>query len=393
MGDEGMEMMRIRAGRVATWGVIVALILYAVVFVIEEGVQPFTSLEVVFHVLMFVAIACLLFAPRLMAVCIFAVVLIAETMPYTFTSTFLGIIMLMIACFVWGCEESNMWLSVFLPLFSCFYVLLVIALQGQGSYAIFILFIFLIITPWLAGFTSRRQRKERENILTRSKLEQAESKLRQQERDNRLAQAIHDSVTGDISAILLLASDDQVDLNQVRDVIVSKGKNALGEVHQVIDLLDGKNLQQAAAGVSHALHELSELCSRKDAEMERLQITGKSAATEEVNALPIPNDVFDVAASLVNEIYANIVRHCAPGTDTYSVTLKTNNECLVIMETNTTTGTRRRLRGAASGKGLAYQKQAIERVGGTLSTNLEAESWIMYCSMPLVKSEQSESLT
>ena len=118
-------------------------------------------------------------------------------------------------------------------------------------------------------------------MITNSRMEaeQAKARLREMESRNRIAEAIHDAVTGDLSAAVFVAQrhtgadsdingQDAKDWKQINDYV----RSALANVHRVIDELDMDITTLAEDDDGRALFDL--LCATMDDGDRRLRTLG-----------------------------------------------------------------------------------------------------------------------
>lgn len=227
---------------------------------------------------------------------------------------------------------------------------------------------------------------------TNSRMEAAQTKarLREMESRNRIAEAIHDAVTGDLSAAVFVAqrhigadpkhgqdAQDTRDWDQIDNYV----RSALANVHRVIDELDMDvtTLDDDADG--RALADLLDTTmANGDRRLRALgfDITSvRHVAGGKPSASPA---MAKLANGLLREIYANIARHAKPGSKVdLSVMLKPN----VIEITQINLAKTEQDDGQLSGgHGLAYFGKQIESCGGKLVTTLHDGDWTLFAYLP-----------
>lgn len=227
-------------------------------------------------------------------------------------------------------------------------------------------------------------------MITNSRMEaeQAKARLREMESRNRIAEAIHDAVTGDLSAAVFVAQrhtgadsdingQDAKDWKQINDYV----RSALANVHRVIDELDMDITTLAEDDDGRALFDL--LCATMDDGDRRLRTLGfditsvRHVAGGKPSASPA---MAKLANGLLREIYANIARHAQPGSKVdLSVMLKPN--AIEITQINLAQ-TKKDGSSLSRGHGLAYFGKQLESYGGKLTTTLHDDDWTLFAYLP-----------
>lgn len=252
---------------------------------------------------------------------------------------------------------------------------------------------------------------------TRKRFEAAQNKNRLQELESRarIADAIYDAVTGDLSAAAFVAqrhvagvsgspsavaggpvsaadAADAEDWRQINEYILF----ALTNVHRVIDELnmDATVLPGDADGEALA-NLLRATMNDGDRRLRKLgfEITsirhcagGKPSASRETAEL---------VNNLLREIYANIARHAAPGSKVdLSVILRPN--AIEITQINPM---KEGIAGAdghdnelPGGHGLASFKKQLESHQGTLTASAQDGSWTLFAYIPVTVIDDSPGL-
>lgn len=247
-------------------------------------------------------------------------------------------------------------------------------------------------------------------------------------REQELAHMIHDSVANDMSTIAMLAwraktVDDDAGM---LDAMYARSHHALDRVHEVIDVLNGKrNLDELGVGTAsfpsshdagsptvHPGHgpeasfdtQLEKYVEDQDRMMAMLGFVGVSR----LNSVPnpqVPAQVRQAAMRFMEEVYANIVRHCAmdvraddheadsnmtgasslagPEEPTYSLFVDMNGRRIRISEVNAIADeSRTMVRGRRHGGGIALHRAAIESLGGTLNASQQDGTWTLSAEIP-----------
>ncbi len=243
---------------------------------------------------------------------------------------------------------------------------------------------------------------------SRAEAEQAKARLREMESRSHIAEAIHDAVTGDLSAAAFVAQRridalsggddgdgsastdgddgknaderrDELDKwTQVNDYILS----ALTNVHRVIDELDMDVtvLEEDADGKAFS-DLLKATMADGDRRLRALGFDITSILHVAGGAPSASPSLAGIANDLLRETYANIARHAQSGSKAdLSVILKPN--AVEITQINQerafpTEGMR------PGGHGLAYFGKQLESHGGKLETTLHDGEWTLFAYLPI----------
>ncbi|MBT1172181.1 hypothetical protein JS528_02160 [Bifidobacterium sp. MA2] len=261
------------------------------------------------------------------------------------------------------------------------------------------------------GVSLRRRSDARRERDRRAVYERSLRELEQVRRNRRLAKALHDSVTRELSSISMLAwqlgRNDDADpaVREAMDVMYRDARSALDHVHEVIDLIDGTTPDGAMPGVTgadaddeatdaarrsdpspEAVDRMDELRRLVDAEQRSITVLGFSGTSSVHGASAVMDErTRETAFDLIREIYANIIRHAMPGDDGYMVMVDVRDGGLAITQTNTVpeTAPRHPLEGVRHGLGLDAHRRAVEQLGGVLRTRCEDGEWFLHAELPL----------
>ena len=243
---------------------------------------------------------------------------------------------------------------------------------------------------------------------SRAEAEQAKARLREMESRSHIAEAIHDAVTGDLSAAAFVAQRridalsggddgdgsastdgddgknaderrDELDKwTQVNDYILS----ALTNVHRVIDELDMDVtvLEEDADGKAFS-DLLKATMAGGDRRLRALGFDITSILHVAGGAPSASPSLARIANDLLRETYANIARHAQSGSKAdLSVMLKPNAVEITQINQARTTETDRTQPG---GHGLAYFSKQLESHGGKLETTLRDGEWTLFAYLPI----------
>lgn len=249
---------------------------------------------------------------------------------------------------------------------------------------------------------------------TRKRFEAAQNKNRLQELEScaRIADAIHDAVTGDLSAAAFVAqrhvggvSDspsaaatgpvsaaDAEDWRQINEYVLS----ALTNVHRVIDELnmDATVLPGDADGEALA-NLLRTTMDDGDRRLRKLGFAITSILHCAGGKPSASREIAELANNLLREIYANIARHAAPGSKVdLSVMLRPN--AIEITQINPRkegiAGTDGHDNELPGGHGLASFKKQLESHQGALTTSAQDGSWTLFAYIPVTVVDDSPGL-
>lgn len=266
-----------------------------------------------------------------------------------------------------------------------------------------------------------------ERAASDSQLARTRAMIGRLTREQELAHMIHDSVANDVSVIAMLAwrAKGAEDDGEMLDAIYERAHHALDRTHEVIDVLNGvttleeagkatgmsAGVAAATAGAADAAIDetarqtsgdadagvvpasgivawsagLERYCEDQDRVMHMLGFAGSGTV---VGAAPddMPEAVCDCVSALVQEIYANIVRHCQPDGDfSYSMFIALHDREVRVTVVNPL---EERPVGAAPlarvrrGRGLALQRESVEALGGTLNAAAQDGSWVLTAVIP-----------
>lgn len=263
---------------------------------------------------------------------------------------------------------------------------------------------FLLYLVVFFGYSSRQRA---EYINAKVEAEQAAELRRRVD----VAQLMHDSVTGDLSNIArvtqrqIRVTDSEAD-REVWRTVNSRTMRVLDSVHAVIrQLSDDPMRDRDDAGASNGVGEEAEgedfmpalrECVRQNVKrLKEADFEGKVRILDHAHyhRADDPDDVAERSASvlrLVDELFANIMRHGVPGPDSYQVSITTEDRQIEVVSVSHMPADGDGRDGmdadfAASlpgGSGLRFHREQIERLGGVLSADAEDGDWIVYARIP-----------
>ncbi|WEV64031.1 hypothetical protein [Bifidobacterium sp. ESL0732] len=262
------------------------------------------------------------------------------------------------------------------------------AMMGRGGIGTILMLVLMYINPVLIGRFFRIQENLNQTMRNNEKLETKTAQLDNARYNSMLAEAIHDSITNELSSIILLTDDVAKPWTaQTLHTVNRKASGALGNINEVVKLLNGEKKQTVTSEAkSRDIREwLVNRCAQEDSSLHALGYSGISTVRGDlVEGRKINAKAVETVNRLLSEIYTNIIRHARSGIDGYVVVVELGEGQVRITETNDYSDPVAGFTQIAHGKGLELHQQSIEALGGTMETVDEDGSWIVNCTIPLV---------
>lgn len=282
--------------------------------------------------------------------------------------------------------------------------------QGTNPVSMISMYAMVLLLGRALSWSEKTTRKRFEAAQNKNRLQELESRAR-------IADAIHDAVTGDLSAAAFVAqrhiggnsgnpndsadcaistsaipATDAEDWRQINEYVLS----ALTNVHRVIDELNMDTTIIPGDADGEALANL--LQTTMDDGDRRLRKLGFEITSIRHCAGGKPSasrETAELANNLLREIYANIARPAAPGSKVdLSVMLRPN--AIEITQINPM---KEGIAGAdwhdgelPGGHGLASFKKQLESHQGTLTTSTQDGSWTLFAYIPVTVIDDSPGL-
>ncbi|MDF7663137.1 hypothetical protein PT282_00360 [Bifidobacterium sp. ESL0763] len=269
------------------------------------------------------------------------------------------------------------------------------AALGRAHIDTLLLLGLIYMGPWLIGRYARVEGELSRTTRENGRLAQQTDRLNKERHDRVLAEALHDSITNELSSIILLTDNPTGGWNRDEARLANeKAHGALRNIDEVIALLNGDNrLGEAAEEAAQDVREwLLGRCAHEDSSLHALGYVGTSQVRGDLGeGLEVNMDALHCTDHLLTEVYTNIIRHARPGTDQYVLIASLEGGCLRIMETNDCTGNVSGFGQVAHGKGIGLHQEAIEALGGTFETASEEGSWIINCMIPLAAKQRNQA--
>jgi len=269
-------------------------------------------------------------------------------------------------------------------------------------------------------------------------LAQSNRELALLRREQELASRTHDTVTGALSSIALLAEQQQGDADNDGEIriwsIVNKtALQALDNLHQVIDILGNapvdnnaakglidKTSQSSTWDMDALMHSIQDIATKGDQELRSLGFHGTttlrdartSLSTETIDAdsqtdsidaaehreeknlkgnAPEMRDAEEVL-NILGEIYTNIRFHADPTVE-YQCDISIESEAIRINQTNALlTNVDGVSSKHQSERGLRLHKQILKQIGGSLKTQRDTKTWLLQIEIPVGNAQASEEL-
>ena len=311
------------------------------------------------------------------------------------------------------------------------------------QYATIVFVSTLILDLMVLGFLTMCSAAFRRTAAAGERAARAEQLLGRVTREQQLAHMIHDSVANDMSTIAMLAwrAKAAEDDSQLLDAIYARSHHALDRVHEVIDVLNGRRdlaeLDEGGVagvggsdGVVSFDIQVEKYVEDQDRTMRMLGLAGVSRFNSVPDAV-VSKPSQRAVMGLLEEVYANIVRHCAMGamgetgakretasmdateatggvTDAtgradgvrdstpapdasededkpaYNLFVDIGHDRIRISEVNALADERHTLvHGRKHGSGLALHRGIIESLGGTLNTSRQDGAWMLSADIPV----------
>ena len=309
------------------------------------------------------------------------------------------------------------------------------------QYATIVLVSTLVLDLMVLGFLTMCSAAFRRTAAAGERAARAEQLLGRVTREQQLAHMIHDSVANDMSTIAMLAwrAKAAEDDSRMLDAIYARSHHALDRVHEVIDVLNGRRdlpelEREGATGAGGSVGagagadarggsvgdvsfdiQVEKYVEDQDRTMRMLGLAGVSRFNSVPDAV-VSKPSQRAVMGLLEEVYANIVRHCATGATgatggvayatgradgargstpapdesededkpAYNLFVDIGHDRVRISEVNALADERHTLvHGRKHGSGLALHRGIIESLGGMLNTSRQDGAWMLSADIPV----------
>lgn len=244
---------------------------------------------------------------------------------------------------------------------------------------------------WFIGLFLRLH-KEKDHLLeVQHKQEIRAQQIREEEQHLALARNLHDAITCDLSEIILISqnrSSSDVDHSQPDYSDIERlGVHALTNIRMLIKTLNGYTGEQQQAPFESSFRKTI-VQHENDLALQGFH----GNITMHGTVFPhIGKNRAEEIVSLLNEIFANILRHASKASR-YELIININDDLLTITQTNST-DTQAQRRMPHSGFGLQLHRKAVTSYGGTLQYSCEDGEWVLHVSLPLISDDRTTTTT
>lgn len=242
------------------------------------------------------------------------------------------------------------------------------------SLSVLLMFVF-------SAFAGRALRWHEEALRHRAQTEELQYRKRIMDANNRAAQEMHDSVTGNLSLIARTAQRRLRVGTQEREqweTIERYATEALTDVRHVIERLEHTSDDHREQPHGDAVVSLRRLIDDNERRLRGAGFTGRAILNASDDAAALPDDRRIIVVGLIREIYANIIRHGDPN-EPYELSVFWDRHGVEITERNVIV-TQDDLTG---GHGIVQYRRTIERIGGVLDCERNGSEWIAFAQIPV----------
>jgi hypothetical protein len=257
-----------------------------------------------------------------------------------------------------------------------------------------------LVISALLGLGLKQWQENANAMRAKAEINAQRERMMHLQRDTLLASRLHDGLTNDLSYLMLLATDeaDNADTPQQRATwhkVIVRTDEAFTKAHDIIDLLNsssetvgdsladkwmtGQTSEIITTEVfAEQLHAVTEQGKADIKELGYLGLTTVSVTGH--NGIPQP--VADETVNLINELFANIRRHCDTEED-YSLEVNLDNTAITVTQMNSLNRTQHHTVIGRSGRGLRMHHKSIKALGGGLTTASDGDVWMIRAIIPL----------
>ncbi|KAB8295428.1 histidine kinase [Bifidobacterium avesanii] len=270
------------------------------------------------------------------------------------------------------------------------------------------LLIACVVTACCVGMTIGWRRQARAMADEQVERRRAEQALARKRRNETIAKNIHDSLTGNLSYIALLAQRELARMEaddagkpgpndpayETWRSVERNASDALRGVRRVIGLLDADD--SGAHGGTADERSFEGIMRLAEPKLDDLGIHGKTVILNRSGGTKPDGERLEAAHALVEELYANLMRHCEPGEHAYFLRVEVADEGTTIAEANAMRPDEEHERdGTArlpeSGTGLVRHARTIQRLGGTCDWRADGGEWLLSAFIPAGEDDATET--
>lgn len=235
-----------------------------------------------------------------------------------------------------------------------------------------------LLCAYLVGVSTRYRERQRAQQETQYQLERTRLQLL-------ASTSLHDSISGNLVRILVAAERARREHPEVCarcgvEKIAEYAADALHETHRAIDLIHGDRPMKETEPFA-LLPTVRAIATAADRRLRALGHDGESVVQGECDCRL--NDRGYAFIALLNEIYANIERHCDPERSTYCVRIRFTRDSVTLSQTNGLETSDRWIEPPESGRGLILHVEQIKKFGGTVRSGTTGGRWQIFCMLSL----------
>lgn len=201
-----------------------------------------------------------------------------------------------------------------------------------------------------------------------------------------LGQVIHNSITGDLTYLILRSQrqrDDPSSMKEYIDTVEQYATYLLNEIHDVITILEeGDATSNPKNNIQSFPVKLLKVVEENDKKMNNVGIHGKTYIK---GRIPQSTNHDNSIIILITELYTNIMRHCSKGNESYAIIITLSADQIAIVEVN---DNKQASVGGKSGRGLQHCRELIAQMNGKLSISNDTEGWMIQITIPLAEDIQ-----
>lgn len=204
-----------------------------------------------------------------------------------------------------------------------------------------------------------------------------EQKLKFEKQRSQFIASLHDSVSGNLAYVRIMAQEREKSSDDPFWGEVSKTmEQSLHTLRSISkDFQENEDFSKDIR-----LSSLSSLLEEGRRKLQNIGINGVIYFHDERH-IPLRFDIDYELHSICNELIANLLKHCSKGRDSYVIDITISPSEIHIQQVNKIqVGIDPCL---SSGTGLIYHKRIIEQLGGVISNYNEDSEWLLDIRIPL----------
>lgn len=244
--------------------------------------------------------------------------------------------------------------------------------------------VYTLLVVMMIACCGRMFRQQERQLRDMQEQRLSEWRIRSQRHDERLANALHDAVTGDLSLIARTAQRHiEIQPNGVIESWTSVNQwamHALDEIHHLIDHLDRQSCPRVVRIPGCSISDMQLALQYESEQLAELGLTGHANVRMLERARAVNPQDMTFITDLSKEILVNIARH-ATANSKYELSVLITDAAAEITEINVTDERSEML--FKGGHGLAHYGRLVEQRGGTFTYSVHGNLWTLYVYYPL----------